>query len=226
MHEVINGIMARDKPARPILATLPAGSGNAFAEDIGFIDVDTALQRVAEGNIRYLDLMHVQIDGASSYAFNIVGWGLPGDVGHMATRLRWMGSGRYTWASLISLVRRRIRKAALFVDDKRYDEDYVFVLASNTRFTGKGMKMAPRAKLDDGLIDLLVVPSTGRLKLLSLFHKIYDGSHVNSSVLRYDMVSGFELESAIESYINIDGEVIRAKSLKVNVDKRPLQFVA
>lgn len=226
LHEVINGIMARDKADRPVLAILPAGSGNAFAEDIGCADIDGAMQSILAGQTRCLDLMHVNMNGTSNYAFNIVGWGLPGDVGRLAAHLRWMGSSRYTWASLLGLARRRLRKAVLCVDGARYQDQFVFVFACNTRFTGKGMKMAPSAKLDDGLIDLLVVPSTGRLKLLSLFHKVYDGSHVNSPVLQYRKVSGFALESIMESYVNIDGEVKKTKSIEVEIESRALRFLA
>jgi diacylglycerol kinase (ATP) len=226
LHEVINGMMVRDKADRPILATLPAGSGNAFAEDIGCTDIDKAVESLLTGERRHLDLMKVKMDGASSYAFNIVGWGLPGDVGRLAARLRWMGTSRYTWASLMSLMRRRLRQATLCIDDERCPDNYVFVFACNTRFTGKGMKMAPSAKLDDGLIDLLVVPKTGRLKLLSLFYKVYDGSHINSSVLQYHTVPKFAIESTTEGYVNIDGEAKKTKLVEVEIESRALQFLA
>ena len=50
------------------------------------------------------------------------------------------------------------------------------------------MKIAPKAKLNDGLMDVVAVKKTNRLKLLKLFPKIFSGNHVNDSVVKYHQI--------------------------------------
>ncbi len=52
-----------------------------------------------------------------------------------------------------------------------YDEEFCLVIANNIVSAAKGMKMAPDAKLNDGLIDLIIVRSSGTIDLLKIFQK-------------------------------------------------------
>mgnify|MGYP001114933331 CR=1 FL=1 len=54
-------------------------------------------------------------------------------------------------------------------------------IANNIITAGKGMKMAPTAKLDDGLIDLLLITTASTLDMMTIFRKVYDGSHTSTS---------------------------------------------
>ena len=53
------------------------------------------------------------------------------------------------------------------------------VVVANSGFYGKGMHIAPMASIDDGLLDVVVIPAESRLKMIRLFPKVYDGSHVD-----------------------------------------------
>jgi diacylglycerol kinase (ATP) len=98
-----------------------------------------------------------------------VGWGLAADAVALAEWLRrrapWLGSRRYAVANMLELLRRRVRPARLrllLLTTDRTKEllegRYVMVLACNTQHTSAGMRIAPHARLDDGLLDLLIVP--------------------------------------------------------------------
>ena len=67
----------------------------------------------------------------------------------------------------------------------------------------KGMKMAPHAKLNDGLIDLLLIRSHKTFDLLSIFTKVYDGSHTDLEHVEYKQVKWFSIVP-----FNKEGEVI------------------
>ena len=112
------------------------------------------------------------------YSFNLVGWGVPTDSNVLAEKLRWMGGLRYSVSAIFEVLKGKKRIATLIVDGKEYKEDFVFIIACNTIHTGKAMKMAPHAKLNDGLIDLIIVRKTSRIKLLKLFPKLFIPIHV------------------------------------------------
>ncbi|CAB4699169.1 unannotated protein [freshwater metagenome] len=52
-------------------------------------------------------------------------------------------------------------------------------MVANSAYYGKGMKIAPEAVVDDGLLDVVIVEAASRLELTRSFPKIYDGSHVH-----------------------------------------------
>ena len=94
------------------------------------------------------------------------------------------------------------------------------IIACNTIHTGKGMKMAPKAKLNDGLIDLVVVRhgiKTSRMKLLSMLPKVYNGSHIKHPILEYYQVSEFLLIPDKDDILNIDGEILGSTPIKVKM---------
>jgi diacylglycerol kinase family enzyme len=111
------------------------------------------------------------------------------------------------------------------------------VLACNTQHTGAGMRIAPRARLDDGLLDLLIVPELSRARLLALMWRIPSGRHLEVPELRYRQVSGFELLAGKGGgrpgrdgwCLNVDGEILRgtqAAVLEVSVRRGALKLLS
>lgn len=260
LHEAINGLMAADTP-RPPLGLLPAGSGNSLATDLECLDPHQAARVIADGRTRPLDVLEVRLSPAGDrgtgaaaagvvpallrtlYAFNIVGWGLAADAGARAQwlsrRAPWLGPRRYAVANMLELLRRPVRPVRLrLLTSKRTEEllegCYVMVLACNTQHTGAGMRIAPYARLDDGLLDIFIVPKLSRRRLLALMWKIPSGRHLAAPELRYRQVSGFELLAGNGSgrngwRLNVDGEILcetETTLLQVSVRQGALKLLS
>lgn len=209
IHEVINGMMDRADKVKFPLGLIPGGSGNSFLTDLELLDPLKAAESIVSGRCRSIDLAKVVLSDRVLYAFNIVGWGLVADVNVRAEQFRWMGPIRYTVASLVELVRAKKRTGTLVFADRKIEDGFCFVLACNTMHTGKQMKMAPHATLNDGLIDLIVVKhGPGIFKMLSLFSKLYDGEYIKDPAVEYHQVKEFSLNPEINSPLNIDGELL------------------
>ena len=85
------------------------------------------------------------------------------------------------------------------------------------------MKAAPHAKLDDGLLDVLIVnKDVNRLQLLSLLSMLSDGSHIKSEYVEYLQVSNVELIPKINEGVNIDGDVKYSTPVKISVLQKKL----
>jgi diacylglycerol kinase (ATP) len=155
---------------------------------------------------------------SSNSAFNIIGWGLATDVGILAEKWRWLGPARYTIVSLLKVLKgTKARSAKLLLDDKEIVDEFTLVIACNTRYTGN-MKIAPKAKLDDGLLDVVVVRhGASRLRLLSLLNRIYDGTHIENPQVEYYTASQFSLGPDRDGILNIDGELSGSTPFKVKM---------
>jgi diacylglycerol kinase family enzyme len=156
---------------------------------------------------------------------NMIGWGLVTDIGNKAEHYRWLGTSRYTILSILEVLKNKSRSATLIIDDQKIEADFTFIIACNSIHVGKGMKMAPKAKLDDGLIDLIVVRSDiTKTRLLATLPKLFDGSHVNQPEVSYFQTSSFSLIPKIDEIINIDGEIIGTTPIKVKMIPRILEI--
>ena len=87
------------------------------------------------------------------------------------------------------------------------DDEFLFVIACNTKFTGRGMKLAPRAEIGDGKIDVVLVRRASRLQMLKLFSRMYDGSHVSMDCVEYHQVRSLAIESEDCELLDLDGEM-------------------
>ncbi|MFQ6612481.1 MAG: diacylglycerol/lipid kinase family protein [Fidelibacterota bacterium] len=225
MHEVINGIMTRPDNCKIPIGLITGGTGNSFMHDMNCLEPELAVKRILTNRIREIDIFKADANGVVYYGFNIMGWGLPTDAGLLAEKLRWLGVQRYNVAILWEVIRHRQRLARIVIDGRTSVADFGFIIGCNTIHTGRGMKMAPLARIDDGLIDLLIVRKAGRLKLLRLFPKVFKGTHVGSSVVDYRQVSEFSILPEDRNTLNIDGELLGSTPIHVKVLPRALEVL-
>ena len=139
------------------------------------------------------------------------------DISIVAEKLRILGEQRYNIASVIEIIRNKKRPATLIIDDVERINDFCFIIACNTKYVGKGMKMAPEAIIDDGLIDLIVVKNNSRSTLLSVFPKLFDGAHVSHPACEYLKCKTFSIKPDQSEPLNIDGEIIGFAPVEVEL---------
>ena len=225
LHEVVNGILKRADGKTLPVGLLPAGSGNSILHDLSLTHPLAAAEAIVGGRTRFIDVAQITGKATLRYSINLIGWGLVTDVGERAETLRWLGPRRYTVSSLIEILRRKTRRANLVLDGQTVVDDFTFIVACNSIHVGKGMKMAPSAKLDDGLIDLVVVRGhISRQRLVSVLPKLFDGSHIGEPEVAYYQVSSFSLSSESNDILNIDGEMLGTTPIDVEILKQAIEI--
>jgi len=217
MHETINGMYAREDNKRIPIGLIPAGTGNSLMHDFNCLDPSVAAKWIIKGYSKKIDLAEIIMEHKIVYAFNIIGWGMITDINLRADGVRWMGENRYTYAALMEIMSHKQRHAKLSFGDKIHDEKFTFILGSLTKFTGSAMKMAPKAKLDDGLIDVSIVRNASRKQMMNLFPKIFTGEHIYSDILEYKQVDSYSIIPDEHDPLNLDGETIGSTPIKVKV---------
>ena len=175
IHEAIDGLMKSGKAKSVPLGIIPGGTGNAFIEDLRCRDPIKAARNIIDGKVSLIDVFRIVHDQETSYAFNIIGWGMASDVNIKADQLRWLGPMRYSISAVINIMMFfKKRHLKINLGDDLIDGNHLFFVALNTIHTGKGMKMAPHAKLNDGLIDAILVRDVSKLRAIKIFSQLPD----------------------------------------------------
>jgi YegS/Rv2252/BmrU family lipid kinase len=207
IHEVADGLLQRREPISVPLGIIPAGTGNTVAQHLKCDTPLEAARRIARGQVLPLDVIQVKLGERTVHCIDMVGWGAVSDINMNAERWRMLGRQRYAIAALWQIVRARRQQATLILDGVAHSDDFLFIIACNPKYTGAGMQLAPRAELNDGLMDVVVVRNASRRQMLNLFSKVFDGSHVHLECVEYHQVKSFEIRTEGQDQMNLDGEM-------------------
>ena len=225
MFELINGMLDREDKKTLPLGLITGGTGNAFMHDLDCLEPQRAVERILKCKQRFIDVAEIVTNNKKYYSFNIIAWGLANDAAKLAEKLRIFGRFRYDIASVVEVIRGKKRIARLSYGDTTIDGDFVFIIGCNTIHTGKGMKMAPKASIDDGKIDLIIVKKASKLKLLKLFPKIFTGDHIKSKLVDYVQVKEFSINTDYNSSLMIDGEIIGNSPCNVKIHTKKISVL-
>ena len=220
------------------LLVVPCGSGNDFAGALGIYsrkDALTAWKKFTAGdeNVRTVDLGIVtpSATAESHYFCTIAGIGLDGEVLRRVNRLpRWFrGNGGYALTLPPALFNFSAMSVKLSSPGSTNDENgfHPILLASfaNTPAYGGGMKVAPKAKLDDGKLDICVIREMNKLKLLSVFPSVYFGRHLGISGVEYSQAKSVRLETREPFDVYADGEHVCQTPVEISVKQAALRVI-
>ena len=148
------------------------------------------------------------------------------DIGYQAENMRWMGPMRYNVSSIIQIFKYFPRKANIEIDGETFTNNFAFIMICNTIHVGKGMKMAPEASLNDGKMDLIIIENNfSRIKLLQMFPKLFNGSHINSKLVKYKKAKLLKLYPEVNEKLNIDGDMNGITPITISVEPEKIMLL-
>ena len=199
--------MHRADPISIPLGIIPAGTGNNMSEQLTCKDPRDAARKIVAGEQQPLDVVQVTLKDRIVYCVDLVGWSAVSDINSNAEKWRWLGLPRYSAATLWQILRSKRRRGKLILDGQAFYDDYLIVVACNPRFAGPGMMLAPHAEIGDGKVDVVVVRNATRREMLTLFTKVFDGSHLSLKFVDDHQVRSFAIESQTNDALDLDGEM-------------------
>jgi len=216
IHEVANGMLQVSQAAATTLGVVFTGTGCDLSRSLG-ISHDyrqAGLSLVGDRRKRIdVGLVEYRRDGASAqrYFLNAAGIGFDATVVEATDRLPKYFGG--TLPYIVGLVRSflgyRNKRVTLIIGDR--DPEQVTVLSTvvaNGRYFGGGMQVAPEARLDDGLFDILIIGDFGKLELLKVFPRVYNGTHIGYPKIRSERGSRVSIGSSERFLLHADGELL------------------
>jgi diacylglycerol kinase (ATP) len=227
-YEIVNGLFPQAENDNPTLAFLPLGTGNSFLRDFSNRGVEHSIEALLSMKSRACDVLRVTHSEGVIHYINLLSIGFSADVATLRARRfsRW-GELGYQSSILISLARFRRRAFPLSVDgEEKVDcRPCLFLTFSNSKFTGGTMMIAPKAEVDDGLIEYVRWGPIGRLGLLRNLATLYDGTHINHPLAerRAAKLIDFSLDAPVD--VMIDGEVLTLQCQSLDVLPSALNVV-
>jgi diacylglycerol kinase (ATP) len=226
LNEVVNGMAVAFGRAR--LGLLPLGTGNDFARSINVpADLEGALAVLAEGRTRAIDVARARFGRKRRHFINMSAGGFSGVVSERAgvAKDRW-GPLAYLRAALGSLPELKGFNAHIRIDGaERLDVETYNVVVSNGRYVAAGIPVAPHSKLDDGRLDLMLVPTATIPQLALLIPQVLLGRHTDSDLLLFRRARRIQIVSDPPMSFNVDGEVIGDEPAVFEVLPRALEVV-
>ncbi len=232
INEVANGFLRDDQPVRPgaSLAILPAGTGGDFRRTLGIAGIREALDVLARGSTRPIDVGRVSYDArdgsrATRYFVNVVSFGMGGEV---AARSRnWLSplGGRlaFLWATAVVFFQYQGKTVRLRLDDGAPEEFTVMnVAVGNGRYHGGGMHVCPRASTDDGLLEVTVIDRLGMIEMVRSLPVLYSENIYVHPKTRHRRARRVTAESAEATSIEVDGEPLGQLPVEITVLPRRL----
>ncbi|MCH9731701.1 MAG: diacylglycerol kinase, partial [Actinomycetia bacterium] len=194
------------------LAIVPAGTGNDHAREfqIPGKDPEAAADVVADGVVGTVDLGRVRgPEGTEKWFGTVMAAGFDSLVTDRANRMRWpRGRMRYNLAIVAELSKLRLLPFRLSFDGgEELEIDLTLAAFGNTRSYGGGMLVCPDADPSDGLLDVTMVASASRTRLIRLFPRLFTGKHVHLDEVQTARARTITVDSpGITAYA--DGEYI------------------
>lgn len=211
-HEIINGIFSRERAVQRVeLGFLPLGTGNSFLRDFTNDGAESSLDALKTGRKRRVDLLRLYHSSGIIYSFNLLSVGFTADVGAITNRIfKPFGHLGYLLGVFIKVVQLKRRAFKMRCDDDReWDERRcLFLTFNNSKYTGGTMLIAPHADPSDGAIEYVRWGPIGRLGLIRMLPRLYDGTHIEHPLASRRSVRRveFDLEGPVD--VMVDGEIV------------------
>lgn len=224
LHETMNGILGTDAT----LGLIPFGTGNDLARSLGLHgSLDTACRAVALGDMRRIDVGTILGAGMDAPHHFLVLCGAGYDA-HTArtvnTGIAYLsGAAAYVWGAILTLRTFQPFRLSLILDGGEAQQTQaMFVSIANAETTGGGMKIAPGAVLDDGLLDICLVRKVSKAALLYQLTQVFSGRHVHHPAVTMLRAAQVILDADPPQPLLVDGEVIGTTPATVTVARQAL----
>ena len=222
-HEILNGVfISRSGSERISLGFLPLGTGNSFLRDFtGAAEgAEASLKALLAGHKRAVDLIRLTHGGGEIYSLNLLSIGFTADVAVLANRrFKSLGHLGYLLGVFLRVAQLNRRPFALRCDDDKdwNEQRCLFLSFNNSKYTGGTMLIAPNADPTDGLIEFVRWGPIGRVGLVRMLPRLYDGTHIAHPLAERRAVRRVEFKVPTPVDVMIDGEVatLEIRSLDV-----------
>lgn len=216
----IGGAMAGSETP---LGIVPGGRGNDLARVLGIPDDPLgAVAVLAAGKSRRID-----VGEANDKRFlGIVSVGFDSECNRLANEVTIIRSNLvYVYSLFRTLLGWKPARFTIRSETERIrTSGYSISVANNSTFGG-GMRIAPQAELDDGLLDVITVGEVGKLRFVANLRKVFNGTHIDDEQVSMFRAPRVEITASRPFPVYADGEHLTELPVSVRVLPRALSVL-
>lgn len=220
----VNQVAAVLNNTNVTLGILPFGSGNGLARSIGIsMDIPQALQQVAKGTAKKIDSGTIN----DIPFFCTSGTGFDAHIGHLFAGNTKRGFSTYAKIILKELFSYKPQRYKLTIDGKEINEKAFLLTFANAGQYGNDFYIAPEAKMDDGILQVVVVKPFNLLMAPFIVLKAFRRKAHTSSYITTFRGKEIKISRSEESVIHFDGEPATVKgNIYVKVAQQTLSVIS
>ncbi len=220
VNEVVNGLAGSDVN----FGILPVGTMNVFATELGIPqnNLQKAWEVIEAGHVREVDLPRAN----DEYFVQLGGIGLDAEVVGRTTPEFKKALGPMSYLITLAQVAAGTPPMVTIEPNDGPKREGRFVLVGNGRLYGGPFVLFKDAKLDDGLLDVLVFKNQTHWDIIRYVQAIAFGSHPDLHDVEYFQTSGLRLSSTAEVPVEIDGELSGSLPYEFGFSSRKLRVLA
>lgn len=188
IHLAANVLLEHEQGMRVALGIVPSGTGSDLARTLGIPrEPRAALRHLLAGGERSIDTIAMETaDGRRRHVMNVASAGISGLVDAAVNAMPTRTQLAYLQATLSALRRFVPVTARVEVDGETWFDGSLFLLAvANGTTFGRGMRIAPRAELDDGLLDVVLIRAAPLWRIALQLPRVYLGTHLKSPFVQW-----------------------------------------
>lgn len=223
VNEVLNGLL--DSGIRVPLAILPLGTANDFATSAGISTTspEESLLLAAQGAAAPIDVGLAN----GRHFLNVASGGFGAEVTERTpVQLKnLIGGGAYALTAAVMAMTGHPYRGKLVTPERTYEGRMVMMAVGNGRQAGGGALLTPHACIDDGLLDVMIVPDHDHDRVGHLLADLIQLKHGQSDHFHYLRVRSLRVESIDTLQFNLDGEPVRGNEFNFSVLPKAIDFV-
>jgi diacylglycerol kinase (ATP) len=207
------------------LALVPCGSGNGLALHLGLPRTLTAALQLVSNGIEHVVTIDTGMVGDRPF-FNAMGLGFDAEVSRRFNGLVRRGLPAYIRATIGVLRKVTAERVTIVTGDRRETLDALLVAVGNSDQYGNNARIAPGARVDDGLLDLVAIKETSLLGLAAMMPRLFLGNLDRHRQVTRIRAAAFTIERAAPGIVHTDGETHEAaRTITVRVNPRSLRVL-
>lgn len=213
VHDIVNQIKIRN--INLPLGIIPSGTSNDFATFLGIPkDIKAAIDIILEGKTDLVDIGKTN----NKYFINVVAGGILPSIGHKAKKdlKNTFGMFAYYIKAIEEIPNIKPFSISIITENNQVTEDVLMFLILNTSIAG-GFKIAPDAKVNDGLLDVCLIKNCTIAEFASLFIKVLKGEHINDEKLIFMQTKKLYISSNDKIETDVDGEANHDVPLEIEI---------
>ena len=228
LNEVLNGCFGYDNVH---LTSIPIGTGNDFVKSFAYDAIKDFLDlnQMVHAKEKIIDVL--EVDGR--YAINIINAGFDAAIAKNMKKFKKLplvnGSSAYNISLIYSFFTSLRNKMQFVIDDElQSDREYTFSVLANGQYYGGSYKAAPFSDMQDGLIDIILIPTLSRFKILKLINIYKRGEHLQTmykDIIHFKRGRKVEILSKKPLTLCIDGEMSEYTNPTITIHSASLKFM-